>query len=125
MKFIGNLLWLILGGLECAIGYFAGSLALMVTIIGIPLGIQTMKLGLLCLWPFGAKVSDSSSDIGCISLPMNIIWWIFGGLATCVAHLLFGILLCITIVGIPFGKQHFKLAKFAFLPFGREISTVI
>ena len=125
MKFIGNLLWLILGGLECAIGYFAGSLALMVTIIGIPLGIQTMKLGLLCLWLFGAKVSDSSSDIGCISLPMNIIWWIFGGLATCVAHLLFGILLCITIVGIPFGKQHFKLAKFAFLPFGREISTVI
>ena len=125
MKFLGNLLWLIFGGLECALGYFAGSLALMVTIIGIPLGIQTLKLGILCLWPFGSTVSESQGSIGCISVPMNIIWWIFGGLATCVGHLLFGLLLCVTIVGVPFGMQHFKMAKFALWPFGREISTVL
>ena len=73
MKFIGNILWLLFGGLECAIGYFTGALALFVTIIGIPFGIQVFKLGLLCLWPFGSKVSESNSS-GCLSMVMNIIW---------------------------------------------------
>ncbi|MBR5890971.1 MAG: YccF domain-containing protein [Bacteroidaceae bacterium] len=125
MKFLGNLIWLIFGGLECAIGYFAGSIALMITIIGIPLGVQTMKLGLLCLWPFGSTVSESANNIGCLSISMNIIWLVFGGLPTCVAHLLFGLLLCISIIGIPFGMQHFKMAKLALMPFGREITVAI
>jgi uncharacterized membrane protein YccF (DUF307 family) len=125
MKLLGNILWLLFGGLECALGYFAGSLALMITIIGIPFGIQTFKLGILCLWPFGSQVRENPESNGCLSLVMNIFWLIFGGLATCVGHLLFGLLLCVTIVGVPFGMQHFKMAKFALWPFGREISTVL
>ena len=73
MKFIGNILWLVFGGLECAIGYFTGALALFVTIIGIPFGVQIFNLGVLCLWPFGSKVSESNSS-GCLSMVMNIIW---------------------------------------------------
>jgi uncharacterized membrane protein YccF (DUF307 family) len=124
MKFIGNILWLVFGGLECAIGYFTGALALFVTIIGIPFGIQVFKLGLLCLWPFGSKVSESNSS-GCLSMVMNIISIIFGGLYACVAHLLFGLLLCLTIIGIPFGKQHFKMAKLSLVPFGRNVELGI
>ena len=125
MKMIGNILWLLFGGLECALGYFSGSIALIITIIGIPFGIQTLKLGILCLWPFGSKVNNNNDLNGCISIPMNIIWLIFGGLYSCLGHLLFGILLCITIIGIPFGKQHFKLAKFSLLPFSKGINIGI
>ncbi len=125
MKILGNILWLLFGGLECALGYFTGSIALIVTIIGIPFGIQTFKLGLLCLWPFGSHVSESEGNCGCISIPMNIIWIIFGGLYTCVAHLLFGLLLCLTIIGIPFGRQHFKMAALSLLPFGRKVDICI
>ena len=71
--------WWIFGGLEAAIGYFTGSLALAITIIGIPAAVQTFKLGLLCLWPFGAEVRDGESLSGCITIPLNIIWIIFGG----------------------------------------------
>ena len=125
MKIIGNIFWLLFGGLECAVGYFFGSLALMVTIIGIPFGIQTMKLGILCLWPFGSRVTDNANSFGCLSFIMNIFWLIFGGLATCLGHLLLGILLCLTILGIPFGIQHFKMAKHALMPFGRNVEPNI
>ena len=125
MKLIGNIIWLVFGGLECALGYFAGSVALIVTIIGIPFGIQTLKLGLLCLWPFGSQVSEATDNIGCLSVLMNIIWLIFGGLFTCLAHLFFGTLLCLTIIGIPFGMQHFKMAKLALLPFGRNVEISV
>lgn len=125
MKVLGNIIWLLFGGLECALGYFAGSLAMIVTIIGIPFGIQVFKLGVLCLWPFGSRVSESENSNGCLSIIMNIIWFIFGGLYTCLAHLFFGILLCLTIIGIPFGKQHFKMAKLALVPFGRNVEISI
>ncbi len=121
MRIIGNLLWLLLGGLEAAIGYFTGSLALAVTIIGIPIALQTFKIGLLCLWPFGAEVTESSAPTGCIRLPLNILWIIFGGLWACLMHLFFGALLCITIIGIPFGKQHFKMAGLSLAPFGKDV----
>ena len=106
-------------------GYFAGSVALMLTIVGIPFALQTLKLGLLCLWPFGSTVGESESGIGCLSVPMNIIWLIFGGFYTCLAHLFFGILLSLTIIGIPFGKQHFKMAGLALTPFGRIVDISI
>lgn len=104
MRIIGNLLWWLFGGLEAAIGYFTGSLALACTIIGIPFALQTIKLGLLCLWPFGSTVRETDSPTGCIRIPLNIIWLICGGLWACLQHLLFGFLLCITIIGIPWGK---------------------
>ena len=98
MRIIGNLLWWLFGGLEAAIGYFTGSLAMACTIIGIPVALQTFKIGLLCLWPFGAEVSDGDSPSGCITLPLNIIWIIFGGLWAWLMHIFFGVLLFITIL---------------------------
>lgn len=121
MRILGNIIWWIFGGLEAAIGYFTGSLALAITIIGIPAAVQTFKLGLLCLWPFGAEVRDGESLSGCITIPLNIIWIIFGGLWACLTHILFGILLAITIIGIPFAKQHFKMAGLSLAPFGKDV----
>ena len=121
MRIIGNIFWLLFGGLEAAIGYFTGSLAMAITIIGIPWALQTFKIGLLCLWPFGANIEEDESSRGCIRIPMNIIWFIFGGLWAWICHVFFGLLLCITIIGIPWGKQHFKLAKLSVAPFGKKI----
>lgn len=122
MKILGNILWWIFGGLEAAVGYFTGSLALAVTIVGIPFALQTFKIGLLCLWPFGSEVSDSADGpVGCIRVPLNILWIIFGGLWAWLMHMFFGLLLCITIVGIPFAKQHFKMAGLSLTPFGKEV----
>lgn len=121
MKTIGNIIWVVFGGIFIALEYFVASLVLMVTIIGIPFGIQTMKLGILALWPFGSKVKDTESASGCLSIFMNILWIFTGGICIAVSHLLFGILFCITIIGIPFGKQHFKLAGLALTPFGKTI----
>lgn len=121
MRIIGNLLWWIFGGLEAAIGYFTGSLALAITIIGIPVALQTFKIGLLCLWPFGAEVKETDGPIGCVRIPLNLIWIIFGGLWACLVHLFFGVLLFITIIGIPFAKQHFKMAGLSLAPFGKEV----
>lgn len=122
MKFLGNILWLIFGGLLTAIEYFISSLILMITIIGIPFGLQTFKLGILALWPFGQQVTDSGNSGGCLSVIMNVIWILVGGIWICLTHLAFGVLLCITIIGIPFGLQHFKLAALSLAPFGKTIS---
>ena len=121
MKFLGNILWLIFGGLLTAIEYFVASLILMVTIVGIPFGIQTMKLGILALWPFGSEVESTSSGGGCLSTLMNIIWICIGGIWIALTHLGFGILLAITIIGIPFARQHFKMAGLALTPFGKSV----
>lgn len=114
-------MWLIFGGLESAIGYFTGSLALAITIIGIPWAWQIFKLGIFCLWPFGVTIDDSHQNSGCINVIMNVIWFIFGGLFAFVSHILWGILLYITIIGIPFGKQQFRFARLAVAPFGKDI----
>lgn len=121
MKFLGNIIWLIFGGLVTAVEYFISSILMMITIIGIPFGIQTMKLGILALWPFGSNVTDHGSSSGCLSIIMNILWIFLGGFWICLTHLFFGLLLCITIIGIPFGKQHFKMAGLALTPFGKNI----
>lgn len=121
MKFIGNILWLIFGGFITAMEYFVASLILMVTIIGIPFGIQTMKLGMLALWPFGSEVKESDSAGGCLYTLMNILWIFTGGIWIALTHLAFGILLAITIIGLPFAIQHFKMAGLALTPFGKQI----
>lgn len=121
MKIILNLLWLIFGGLATAIEYLISSIGLMITIIGIPFGLQTLKIGILALWPFGKQVTPSETSNSCLSLLMNIIWIFIGGIWICLTHLLFGVLLYITIIGIPFGTQHFKLASLALSPFGKKI----
>lgn len=122
MKFLGNIIWLIFGGLITALEYFISSILMMITIIGIPFGLQTLKLGLLALWPFGSKVTDNGGSSGCLSIIMNILWIVLGGFGICLTHLFFGLILCITIIGIPFGKQHFKMAGLALTPFGKNIN---
>ena len=121
MKLLGNLIWLIFGGLVTAIEYFIASIVLMVTIIGIPFGLQTLKLATLALWPFGRDVRAKKGQPGCLSTFMNILWILVGGIWISLTHIGFGILLAITIIGIPWAKQHFKLAILALLPFGNEV----
>ncbi len=121
MKFLGNIIWLIFGGLITAIEYLISSLILMVTIIGIPFGLQTLKLAGLALWPFGKKVVSHDQSNGCLSVVFNIIWILVGGIWIALSHLVFGVILYITIIGIPFGNQHFKMAGLALTPFGKDI----
>ena len=121
MSIFMNILWLLLGGIFTAVEYIVSSLGMMVTIVGIPFGIQTLKLSLLALCPFGKRVESTPQSGGCFTVLMNILWILIGGIWISLSHLMFGILLCITIVGIPFGQQHFKLAGLALAPFGKRI----
>lgn len=121
MKTIGNILWLLFGGILIAIEYVIASLLLIITIIGIPFGIQTLKMATLALWPFGKTTVSKPGSSGCLSTLMNILWILIGGIWISLSHLLFGFLLAITIIGFPFALQHFKLAGLALTPFGREI----
>ena len=121
MRILGNILWLILGGIITALEYFISSFILMITIIGIPFGIQTIKLGLLALWPFGKTTIVSNRSGGCLYIIFNVIWILIGGIWIALSHLVFGLILYISIIGIPFGNQHMKLASLALTPFGRDI----
>lgn len=121
MNIIGNIIWVVFGGLETALGYLVGGLLLCCTIIGIPFGLQLFKLGLFAFLPFGQTAVVSRNSNGCLSLVMNVLWILIGGFWIALTHLAFGVLLCCTVVGIPFGVQHFKLMVVALLPFGREI----
>jgi uncharacterized membrane protein YccF (DUF307 family) len=121
MNILMNILWMLLGGIITSISYLFSSLALMITIIGIPFGLQTLKLSWLALCPFGKEVHSTPQAGGCLNIIMNIIWLLCGGIETCLAHLIFGLFLCITIIGIPFGRQHFKMAAIALTPFGKQI----
>jgi len=123
MKFLGNIIWLTFGGLIISVEYFISSILLMITIIGIPFSFQTLKLASLALWPFGRTTVVNAKHTGCIFAVMNILWLLLGGIWIAITHTIFGILLFITIIGIPFGKQHIKLAVVALSPFGREIVT--
>ena len=120
---LGNLLWIILGGFIAAMGYFIGGLILCITIVGIPFGLQCFKIGLFVLRPFGLQAVNAEGTTGCLSLLLNIIWIVCGGFATALAHLTFGALLCLTIIGIPFGLQHFKLIEVSLMPFGKQIAS--
>lgn len=121
MKIIGNIIWLIFGGIFIAIEYFISSIILCLTVIGIPFGLQTIKLGILALWPFGSQITHKENAHGCLSLLMNIIWFFIGGVWIFLTHVAWGVIFCITIIGIPFGMQHFKMAGLALTPFGHDI----
>lgn len=121
MSIIGNIIWIIFGGLIIFLMYVVASILLCLTIIGIPFGVQTLKLSMLALVPFGKEVVNKPNEPGCLSTIMNIIWILIGGLCISLTHFAFGLLLAITIIGIPFALQHFKLGMLAFTPFGKEI----
>ena len=121
MNFIGNLIWLIFGGLAAALGYIVGGFILCLTLIGIPFGLQCFKIAGLVLWPFGRRVVSTGNGMGCLSIVFNIIWLLCGGLYTAVVHLIFAFLLAITIIGIPFARQHLKLMELSLMPFGKQV----
>lgn len=121
MNFLGNLIWLVCGGLLAALGYIVGGCVLCLTIVGIPFGMQCFKLASLELWPFGRRIVPSNSGMGCLSLIFNLVWLVCGGLYTALVHLVFAVLLAITIIGIPFARQHLKLMELSLMPFGKAI----
>ena len=121
MNFFGNIIWLIFGGLLAALGYMIGGVVLCITIIGVPWGLQCFKLAGLVLSPFGKRIISDSNEMGCVNIICNLIWIVCGGLYTAVVHIIMGAILCITIIGLPWGMQHFKLVEISLMPFGKRI----
>ena len=121
MNVIGNIIWVLFGGFFISLGYLFGGLVLCLTIVGIPFGLKVMRLGLFALWPFGGEVVQGEKPMGCLSLLLNVLWIIFGGIEVALTHLTLGVIFCCTIIGIPFGLQHFKLMLYALLPFGHRV----
>lgn len=121
MNLLGNLIWLIFGGFISALGYVIGGLILCFTIIGIPFGLQCFKIAAVVLWPFGKRIVNAPHSSGCLSVFCNIIWILCGGWYTALVHIFFACLLFITIIGIPFAKQHLKLVELSLMPFGKDI----
>lgn len=121
MSLIGNVIWILCGGLVSCLGYLWGGLVLCCTIVGIPWGLQSFKIGIATLAPFGKSVRPNGASIPGLSCLLNLVWLVFAGLWIALCHLFFGILLCVTIIGIPFGIQHFKLMRLGLHPFGYDL----
>ena len=119
MNLIGNLIWLLLGGILAAIVWFIAGCLLCITGIGIPFGLQCFKIALFVLWPFGKEIELGNFGAG--GLFFNIIWLIVFGWELAITHLVIGAIFCMTIIGIPFGVQHFKFAQLGLIPFGAKI----
>ena len=122
MSLIGNIIWLIFGGFIAGVGYIIGGLLLCLTIIGIPFGIKAIEFGFMAMMPFGKDVVNVSSGDGCLSMVFNIIWLLLFGWGIALAHAVFGLILGVTIIGLPFAVQHFKLIPVALLPFTYKLA---
>ena len=122
MKLIGNLIWTLFGGFIVVIYYFVVGLLFCLTIVGIPFGLQLMKMAGFALWPFGREILPGPKDSGCLSVVMNVIWILLGGVEIALIHLILGVVFCVTLIGIPFGLQHFKMAYLALVPFGKIVA---
>lgn len=118
MGCLGNIIWFLCGGILSGLSWMLAGILWSITIIGIPVGVQCFKLAGLSFFPFGKEV-DYGGGAG--SFLLNIIWLLVTGIPLALEHLAFGIVLCVTIIGIPFGLQHFKLAKLALMPFGAVV----
>lgn len=123
MRFILNIIWLVLAGFWMFLGYLLASIICFILIITIPFGIAAFRIGLFALWPFGRTVVRRP-DAGAASGVGNIIWLILCGWWLALEHLITGIALCITIIGIPLGLASFKLIPVSLFPFGRDIVSV-
>ncbi|MEZ4713975.1 MAG: YccF domain-containing protein [Caldilineaceae bacterium] len=121
MSCLGNIIWLIFGGLLAGLGYILGGALLCITIIGIPFGLQSIRLGVATLAPFGKQVVEESSGAGLLKLIFDLIWIFLFGWEIAVAHLIGALILAITIIGIPFAKQHLKLVPVALFPFRYQL----
>ena len=118
MKTIGNIIWFIFGGLFSGLAWIFWGALWCITIIGIPIGLQCFKLAALGFWPFGRTVRYEG---GAMSFLVNVLWFFFGGLEMALVDAALGLVFCITIIGIPFGLQFFKLAKLSLAPFGAVV----
>ena len=121
MNTLGNIIWLIFGGLIIALAYFLSGIVLLITVIGIPFGIQLFKIGSFALLPFGYKAVPSEKQSGCLYVILNIIWLLTGGISIALTHAVSALIFAVTIIGIPFAVQHLKLAGLALTPFGYKI----
>ena len=124
MSLIGNIIWLIFGGFVAGLGYIIGGLSICCTIIGIPFGIQSIKIGFASMTPFGKEIVEDENANDTLKTIFNIIWIILFGWGIAIAHLVSALILAITIIGLPFAKQHIKLINLALFPFGRELKEV-
>ncbi len=124
MSLLGNIIWLIFGGFISGLGYILGGLFLCVTIIGIPFGLQSIRLGVATFAPFGKQVTTTDRSYGAIKIVFDILWILFFGWAIAIAHLIHAAILAITIIGIPFAWQHVKLVPVSLLPFGHELRNI-
>jgi uncharacterized membrane protein YccF (DUF307 family) len=123
VRTLGNLLWFVLHGLWAFLIYvFVGCLWCL-TIVGIPFGLASLRLAGFVIWPFGRTVVHSSTR-GAASAVGNLLWFVFAGLWMALVHIIGGLLLCLTIIGIPFGIQAFKLAGLAIAPLGRQVVRI-
>jgi uncharacterized membrane protein YccF (DUF307 family) len=116
-----NIIWLVLAGIWLAVGYLIAALIMFITIIGIPFGVQAVKLAILALWPFGRTLVPRRNRLKGLSVVGNVLWFILVGWWLALGHLIVGCLLCLTIIGIPLGLGSFKMAGAALVPFGKEI----
>ncbi len=119
MSLLGNIVWLIFGGFLAGLGYIIGGIALCLTIVGIPFGVQAMKIGAATFTPFGKEVNQRENANNVTNTIFNMLWLLLFGWEIALAHFIHGIILAITIIGLPFAKQHFKLIPLALFPFGR------
>lgn len=123
MRLVLNVIWLLLAGIWLFIAYMIAAVIMCILIITIPFGVASARIGLYSLWPFGRTVIPQEGK-GAGSTIGNIIWFVLGGWWLALAHLVTGILLCLTIIGIPLGIANFKLINVCLRPFGRRIVTV-
>jgi uncharacterized membrane protein YccF (DUF307 family) len=121
MSLLGNIIWLVFGGLLIGLGYIIGGATLCLTIIGIPFGIQSIKIGIAALAPFGKEIREAPHANDTLRVIFNVIWLVLFGWAIALSHLALAVLLAITIIGLPFAKQHIKLVPLALFPFGRYL----
>ncbi len=122
MSCLGNVVWLICGGLVTSVAYVVGGLLMCLTVVGIPFGLQAIKLGFANLTPFGKNVVESGNSSSTINVLLNVLWLVLFGWEIAVTHLVHAGLLAITIVGIPFAVQHVKLIPLALFPFGHDLA---
>ena len=121
LRVLGNILWFVLAGLWMGLGYLVAGVIQCVTVIGIPFGIQSFKLAGYAIWPFGRVVVQRTDRDQALSCVGNVIWFVLSGLWLAIGHVITGLLLCLTIIGIPFGVASFKLAGLALVPFGKIV----
>lgn len=120
MRLLLNLIWVVLCGFWMAIGYVLAGILCCILIITIPFGLASFRIAAFALWPFGRTVVVRP-DAGAPSAVGNVIWFLFAGLWLAIGHVVTGIALAITIIGIPLALANFKLIPVSLLPLGRQI----